>query len=568
MIKIVKPQRKRILHSIRRARSPRRITVMGDISSSFLTRGPRVGGPLKIDPQSREASRGLARLLAANRYQVLETIQACAERLDQSTEYDSPDFLLVLSLIADLTSWGAEFEIFKSHLYAKIPEITKFDNNEDTKSRIRRSLSRLKGNETDFEPPVDDSEILELLQTGEFMFERVGVDRPELVEIFRKGVSTWSMPYRTREGRSSRFVLSVRNQNQVVPVGILEIGDDAPHNPPRDRYMGFDSKIEDFTELELKAFADRFRRIRESLLPEGLPFAYKADVSELVPHLELFRESGRGRDGNHESISRKKRLTYLYRLTRAEAACRNALPDELSSSGFADGLRVLRDLSIPRTNFEMTICGALPPAGSFLVGKLVAGMAAHPLVRAFVDRDFGVITKGIFDTHFLSQVLPSYGALIVTTKGLYPGHSSQYNGVTFPSSSSQKLKLKKLGDTDGQTASHISDLTARFAFEVLEQDTGTQVSRVYGAGGAKRQRTIESGLKSIGLPPELCHARISRPVYGLSLVENLRSVILLNETPIWKTSAYSDNLDGEKYVKDATVIWRERWLKRFVTPME
>ena len=541
---------------------------MGDISSSIFTRGPRVGSPLKIDPQSREASRGLSRLLASNRYQVHETIQACAERLDQRTEYDSPDFLLVLSLISDLTSWGAEFEIFKSHLYAKIPEITKFDNDEDTKSRIRRSLSRLKSTATDFEPLVDDAAILELLQTGEFIFERVGVDSPELAEIFRKGVSTWSMPYRTREGRSSRFVLSVRNQSQVIPVGILEIGDDAPHNPPRDRYMGFDSKIKDFTEPELKIFAERFRHIRESLLPEGLPSNYKADVSELLPLLDSFKESGRGRDGNHESISRKKRLTYLYRLTRAEATCRHALPDELSSSGFADGLRVLRDLSIPRTNFEMTICGALPPAGSFLAGKLVAGMAAHPLVRAFVDRDFGVISKGIFDTDLLRQLLPNYGALIVTTKGLYPGHSSQYNGVVFPSLFGQTLKLKKLGDTDGQTASHISDLTARFAFEVLEQEPDTQVSRVYGAGGAKRQRTIESGIKSIGLPPELCHARISRPVYGLSLVENLRSVILLNETPIWKTSAYSNNLDSDVYLKDATAIWRERWLKRFVTPIE
>lgn len=524
--------------------------------------GQTYGSRMLILPQPQNAQRAFSTLIMQNNYETIPFLDACEDRLNKEVSNDSNDFLLVLSLISDLRSWGAVFEIFESKLYVVLPEITKYDTDPQTKDRIRNSLLRLRGVQEKFVETVTMEEAIELLKIGKISLEQVDGDDDRLVDTFRSGVATWSMPYRTREGRSMRFVMFAEKMSVKTPIAILEIGDDAPHNPPRDKYMGFDTSYTDCSKADLDSLANRFMNIRSSLLSDGLPDNYKSDINELIGQVDNFKIEGRGREGNHDEISRRKRFTYLHRLLRAEGACRGLISDP--PSGFADGLRVLRDLSIPRTNVELTICGALPPFGSLLVGKLIAGMATHPLVRSFVDRDFGIITKSIFDTEKLQKLISNNGVLIVTTKGLYPGHSSQYNGVQFKTVSGKNAKLMKLGDTIGQTASHISDRTMKLSVSVLQEYGRQSVSKVYGAGGAKRQRTIEAGIKSLGLPPELCHARVSRPVYGLSMVSNLEEIILFNERPEWLISPYLRGENQELFMKNSYLVWANRWLDKAV----
>ncbi len=227
--------------------------------------------------------------------------------------------------------------------------------------------------------------------------------------------------------------------------------------------------------------------------------------------------------------------------------------------------------SDPRSHYsacvhmELTICGALPPFGDLLAGKLIATMGLHPMVRQLVDRPIGSIAAGTFTVPKLSKLLPKSGLLYLTTKGLYPGHSAQYTGVRFPGHSGSTIPLKKLGHTSGQTTSHLSDMTMRLATEFVNRSDAISISRSYGSGGAKRQRSLEKAAGLLGLPGSIVHAQLSRPVYGVALASNLRGVTLFGEEPIWVAEPYDSMENSEQYSKEASNIWRTRYANKAIS---
>jgi hypothetical protein len=87
--------------------------------------------------------------------------------------------------------------------------------------------------------------------------------------------------------------------------------------------------------------------------------------------------------------------------------------------------------------------------------------------------------------------------------------------------------------------------------------TGRDISRLFGSGGGKRQRTIEAAATMLGLPQRVVHAAISRPVYAAPLVANLRRVAVLNEPPQWLVDPA---MDAGAYEAAALAEWRRRWL--------
>lgn len=517
---------------------------------------------IRISPSVVELQRELVQVYQEANYSIDEFI-GIIHQINEENNINtsrSYSFIFLISLLADLNAWGAIFEFYRSQLYVSLPNLTSGTFDSSVKDKIRSSLVRLRGNDTSYEAPITDEKAIHVLSSGQIDLIEVNDVNSLEADIFRSGITTWSMPYRTREGRSRRFVLFGLLEELKVPIGLLEIGDEAPINPPRDAVMGLNIKYEELTGEDLSVLANRFENIRKCLLPDGLPTGWDGDVKNLISEAGEIMIKGKGRNGTFKEVGAKKRLTYLARLVNAEAACRGLKDD--NNGGFQEGLRVLRDLSVPRVNVELVICGALPPFGSLLAGKLVASMGCHPRIRDFVDRDFGIIAKEIFDTNKLSRYLPKSGTLLVTTKGLYPGHSSQYNGVNFPVTAGEKGKLLKIGDTVGQTTSHLAAKTMKYAALSSDFVGATAVSRIYGSGGGKRQRTISNAIRALGLPNELAFAYISRPIYAFSLVSNLDRVILFNEDPLWRTTPY-ENKDGQnEYCSDALKIWRDRWLSK------
>jgi hypothetical protein len=249
-------------------------------------------------------------------------------------------------------------------------------------------------------------------------------------------------------------------------------------------------------------------------------------------------------------------MNYLSRIMKAETALSNT--DLWNENEVNAGIRAIKDVTLNRVHTEIVICGALPPFGNLLIGKMVAMMINHPDIRSSLDRDIGILLQDTFDFHKLEAWLPRYGPLLITTKGLYPRHSAQYNRVRIVKHEGY-LPLRKLGSTIGQTMSNMSDRTMKLAVEINERLGDKGVSREYGSGGSKRQRIIQKASTVVGINPAVMYADITRPVYGLSLVSNLQEVVLAGSKPEWRDLAGVIE-SPQEYEEKTVLLWRQQWL--------
>jgi hypothetical protein len=306
----------------------------------------------------------------------------------------------------------------------------------------------------------------------------------------------------------------------------------------------------------LNALGARLRRLHSAVLPvSGLSTATTKEVYEKARELENIAA---GRSSTAEDLSVQKRLTYLLRIARGHAAVsamrhqRLASPKDLSSL-----IRLFRDLNVPRTNLELTVCGGLPPFSHALVGKLVLGLSADPRILEICATPPGTILGQVFDTTKLARLLPRNGAVLLTTKGLFASHSAQYTRAELPGGGGGSLPLKKVGLTAGITASMVSKRTYQLAQALLTTEGVTRaISDVYGSGGSKRQRRIEAAVREIGLAEALIHPRIRRPIYAAALASNVKEVCLLNAPPQWIVFKGTP----DEYLHRAVGQWRHRWL--------
>jgi hypothetical protein len=458
------------------------------------------------------------------------------------------------SAILDLVSWGGRIEITDSFIW--LHKIKSEINDSSNSDRMRKAMTVLKKNDVQFFTKLSDAEAIELLISGSIEFEKVESKNFNNSDLFRKGLTTWSMPYRGREGRSTRFILWIKNSKSKEPLGIIEVGDDAPFSPLRDAALGF-SGI-NFLALDKPRLANRLFLLRKTMLKNDLPIDPTLPFSEFIKIWNNKNLSDKAIRDKFSDKSVVKRLNYLARIISGESSLLGAA--EWSDKDVSSSIRAIKDVSLNRVHTEVVICGALPPFGKFLGGKIIAMMMNHPLVRETLDRDIGILLAESFDRTELEKWLPRYGPLLTTTKGLYPNHSALYNRVRFPSSNNS-LKLQKLGSTEGLTMSHISDRTMSYAVKINEDLGEDGVSREYGSGGSKRQRIIQKAALTVGIAPECLYADVTRPVYGVSYASNNQDIVLYGEEPNWKDPLMLST-DSKEYEVEVLRIWRNKWLPR------
>lgn len=453
-----------------------------------------------------------------------------------------------ISVILDLVAWGVEVEIVESQI--RIVKYNKKLNSTLRNDSIRESMSGLKNKVIGYELPVDSIEALKLIQNGKFHLDKIIPTNQIDSEIFRTGITTWSMPYRGREGRSSRFILRVTHNETSVPCGIMEVGDDAPFSPLRDKELGFFAPERD-SNLNAE-IASRLNSLRMCMRKENMPIDPTMEIEDLQ---KLWMSKNLSKFTSEDSKIRK-RMNYLSRIMKAEIALSNA--DLWNENDVNAGIRAIKDVTLNRVHTEIVICGALPPFGNLLIGKMVAMMINHPKIRTSLDRDIGILLQDTFDFQKLESWLPRYGPLLITTKGLYPRHSAQYNRVRIIKHEGY-IPLRKLGSTIGQTMSNISDRTMKLAVEINVRLGDKGVSREYGTGGSKRQRIIQKASTVVGINPAVMYADITRPVYGLSLVSNSQGVVLAGNKPEWRDLAGMIQ-DPQEYEDQTASLWRKQWL--------
>jgi hypothetical protein len=508
------------------------------------------------------AQRQLNKLLLLSNYEITRILEQIGSLLDHETDHDQdmlPSFtqsklhlMFALSAIQDLISWGSDIEVIESQLW--LTKTKELINKDENSGQLRGAMTSLKSSAISYFAPISPKEALKMLCEGELRLELVVPKNLESSNVFRYGVTTWSMPYRGREGRSARFIVWIRNRGTEFPLGIMEVGDDAPYSPLRDQALGFSVPNQhDPLNAKLKV---RLLELRKTMNRSDLPIDPTLDTKDFLTAWRSLNLDEKSVRDKFTDPSVRKRISYLNRIFNGELALSEA--DLWNEKDVAAAVRAIKDVTLNRVHTEVVICGALPPFGNLLGGKIVAMMMNHPLVRATLDRDIGVLLAGSFDVLKIENWLPRFGPLLTTTKGLFPNHSAQYNRVRLPSGKST-LKLEKLGLTQGQTMSHISDRSMNFAVEINERMGEKGISREYGSGGAKRQRILQSAARIVGLDTDSLYAHVTRPVYGTLFVSNSQGVVLGGESPEWKDN-YMPNQTTEEYETLVMEMWRDKWL--------
>jgi hypothetical protein len=496
----------------------------------------------------------------------------------------SPDRLrwgCALSILHDVLAAGGSVYAIDSELYAAWPEWSSPQGRELARRALRSTEpsrrvkpAELRRIEPMIAPDTDAEELGRFMGEGRFWLEPVAATHPSGVDYsaaFAVALRSWTMPYRGRSGRSRRFVVVGDAPWSTAPtvVGLVEVGDEAPYSTERDELLVLQPAAfhEWFCGLPKRdAIAGRvasvFRGLREAVLPvEGFPVP--RDLGDVLAAEDDIQLRSSGRSQSHVGHTEKKRLAYVLRLAHGErffADLSAGIIPPPNDPSLREGVRALHDLTVPRVHMEATICGALPPFSAALGGKLVVSFLAHPDIVASTKGSPGEIVRSVFDVERIGGLLPVTGMLALTTKGLYPGHSALYNRASVPGVDGTAVPLRKLGETRGESTMLVKERTARLAQRVAEgaRETG-RVALVYGTGGSKRMRFLESAAVECGLSQRIVHAGIKRPVYGVRFVGNVPDVIWRGADPDWLVDP---SISAAEYSRRATELWRSRWGER------
>jgi hypothetical protein len=529
----------------------------------------------------RAAERG--ELLQSAADEADEVLRQLDERERRRPSHDRIRFAFALSLLHDILSAGGQVLLVDSEIYISWPDWSEVGGREAVRSALSTISPRKPASSEEqrvlaplFASNWSAEETLEFLTTATFWLEPVDSRHPcgtRYGDAFSVALRLWNMPYRGREGRLRRFVVVGRRkeaQGAPVIVGLIEVGDDAPHSTERDAFLTLrPQEVQRWLRSQASPqrlaaeIAARFRDLRKSLGPiPDVPLDSFHDADDLILREKDLLRRAYGRSKTAENLVVKKRIAYLLRLahgeiTFAKLASGSALSD--ADRGLREGVRAIHDLTLPRVHMDVTVCGAVPPFSHALGGKLVVAFLAHPEIVSITAGMPGAIVQDLFHPNSIVGLLPACGILVLTTKGLYPSHSALYNRSRVPGHE-RDLVIRKIGETRGETTTLLSLRSGRLAAHAAEGPrAGVRVSSYYGTGGSKRMRLMESAVVALGLPHAFLHAGIARPVYGVKLAANVEQVIWAGRQPDWEIR---NELDGKGYSAAAVSLWRRRWLSQ------
>lgn len=391
--------------------------------------------------------------------------------------------------------------------------------------------------------------------------------------VWRAARMTWSMaPDASAPGREATFMVHFHDVPHV-PLGIMQFRNVVPEIRVRDAWLGMTTASGGFfrllKDLPVGERLDRVQRthdVLDSLLAsvqtEGLDLdPLRSSPSQLAEHGRAARkrfDDGR-RDGRSDADY------YLYVSKRADTASdlqrgrrgfaalheRLRIGDETAEDLRPDldaGLRKIWHYHMGFVAMDMAVCGAAPPFGPMRVGKLAAGLAgSEPVVRAWgYDRPLGDIARNVY-TDRVRDLIPNPGPLFITTSGLYPGHSAQYNRVRVGGRS-----WRKIGSTEGFGNSLISATTSRAARHLNGiYDGYDHIKRRFGEGASARFREVGRALGRVGVPAPTQH-QINRPIYVLPLVSDPTGVMLG-----WSPGDRARGVPAQDLIQE----WASRWLR-------
>ncbi len=364
--------------------------------------------------------------------------------------------------------------------------------------------------------------------------------------------------------------------------------------------------------LNKSARASRARRARRALIAD-LQGELREAVGEIstqglgIEHCDMFREpalsvakleqiaakareawvrsrpatSARGvRSQGNPHLFRKKRAAKLLSLSRAlatlgtfglDGACTKELRAAVFGSesrwtaghGVSAGRDVIRGLRVALSLrasrlvasqiADVVVCGAVPPYGPLLGGKLAALLALSRDVAGFYHERYTDQVSNISSQMAGREVSRPADLLAITTTSFYAVGSSQYNRVCLPDALGG-ARWRHVGTSAGHGSLHFSRDTAELLQELVRAETGAAlITSTFGEGPSERLRKIRDGLARLDLPAgDLLQHGMPRLVYLAELGETRTAPGARGRTRLWRRV-------GPK-ASDVAEFWRQRWL--------
>lgn len=354
-----------------------------------------------------------------------------------------------------------------------------------------------------------------------------------LRDIWRYCRYTWSLPYNTQPGRRLHYLVrdAARPGHPIMGIGAL--GNSMVQITARDEAIGW-------TLDGLRAADDLGARIAalEAELDRTLAELYVEDFNEdgtLTPadiaaptDETLFRlaeaadEAGRASIGPDEDESdlvasarsaryRRKRAVSLRALLSARrlfALAEGETPEQRGQAlltspegrtALKSALRSAKKCRVGTAMMDLTTCGAVPPYGDVLGGKLVGLLLASPQVVADYAHRYAEAESHIASRMAGRRVVRRSDLVLLCTTSLYYVGSSQYNRLRAPTAHGE-LRYEPVGETVGFGSVHLSGRTYATVQALLRTHPDLErQSHRFAAGVNYKLRSIAAAFGFLGL---------------------------------------------------------------------
>jgi hypothetical protein len=437
-----------------------------------------------------------------------------------------------------------------------------------------------------------------------------------LVDIWRYFRHTWATPYKSIPGRSMMIIVRDNAAKFHPVIGIAALSSATVGLSVRDEAIGWT-----YRQVASRIAADpspKYIRWMLKITDAAINDLYKDDLlaervidlkSIKTPSLDLVQQlvvlarqhrkehyrfmQGRDYKGSEEAIDisdddwealaksllfRAKREQELANLLQIRLSLNATFGSTITSAKVREFIetregrialtKLIRKAKADRVGTviaDLTICGAIPPYGELLGGKLVAMLMTSPEVAAEYHRRYRKSPSIIASSMAGRPIQRPSNLVYISTTSLYGRRPNQYDRIAVPAERieagrSGVLKYQYLGRTKGIGTFQFSTQTVEEMKTLVEQTSqGQRVNSVFGEGVNPRLRKIRDGLDELGLPSsDLLDHGAPRLVYAISLIENLTDYLLgIDQTPkyLLKTSATAG----------ATPRIADWWFERWVT---
>lgn len=318
---------------------------------------------------------------------------------------------------------------------------------------------------------------------------------------------------------------------------------------------------------------EAYRRWRESrkLTTERASFKARLDRGALD-------DEGGALVASREPLFFKKRVTQAANILRAweeiaprdrervtdrlrEVALGREEPSPPSLTGGDGVARGARFALLQRQNrlvasqvLDVCVCGAIPPYGPVLGGKLAALAALSRDVAADYHARYARRASEITSQMAGQPYMRPADLLAMTTTSFYGVGSSQYERLSVRSEDGADVRWRLVGRSRGNGTLHFSSRTTALIDEMICVETGRRlITSRFGEGPSERLRKIRDGLERLGVDADaLLRHGMPRLVYVAELRPGATRPGARAASAAWRR-------DGPSWA-DVALAWRGRWL--------